>query len=84
MMTIAFEPLNKLSKVLNIYFSNFIYFVYFFFVYIYICKLINKSQRISIIFKKKSNKKKHQPELIDEYMASLDSDEEHGLQNIFI
>lgn len=52
MMTIVFEPLNKLSKVLNIYFLNFIYFVYFFFVYIYICKLINKSQRISIIFKK--------------------------------
>lgn len=50
MMTIVFEPLNKLSKVLNIYFLNFIYFVYIFFVYIYICKLINKSQRISIIF----------------------------------
>lgn len=55
MMTIVFEPLNKLSKVLNIYFLNFIYFVYFFFfvyIYIYICKLINKSQRISIIFLK--------------------------------
>lgn len=50
MMIIVFEPLNKLSKVLNIYFLNFIYFVYIFFVYIYICKLINKSQRISIIF----------------------------------
>lgn len=50
MMTIVFEPLNKLSKVLNIYFLNFIYFVYIFFVYIYMCKLINKSQRISIIF----------------------------------
>lgn len=52
MMTIVFEPLNKLSKVLNIYFLNFIYFVYFFFLFIYICKLINKSQRISIIFLK--------------------------------
>lgn len=51
MMTIVFEPLNKLSKVLNIYFLNFIYFVYFF-LFIYICKLINKSQRISIIFLK--------------------------------
>lgn len=38
----------------------------------------------SRLFFKKSNKKKHQPELIDEFMASLDSDEEHGLQNIFI
>lgn len=50
MMTIVFEPLNKLSKVLNIYLLDFIYFVYIFFLFIYICKLINKSQRISIIF----------------------------------
>lgn len=75
-MTIVFEPLNKLSKVLKIYF--FILSI-FLFVYINVNWLIRAQE--SRLFKKKILIRK---DISLSSSESLDSDEAHGLQNLFI